>query len=205
MEMTPDLAAKVQELWDREQIHQCILRYCRGCDRLDADLIRSAFHPDCLDEHGKFVGHPEEFIEWVTDMHSTAQLSHQHAILNHMCEIDGDTAHTETYFMFVAMNRKGKPTTIGGGRYVDRLEKRDGEWKIAARITLRDWSNMDEIPDMDDLSSFTSTRALLSDEERAFMNGGRKATRDKNDPSYDRPVTVDPARRVAYRKMAGKE
>ncbi len=131
-------------------------------------------------------------------------MSHQHAILNHLCELDGDTAHAETYFMFVAMNRKGKPLTIGGGRYVDRLEKRDGEWKIAARITLRDWSQMDEIPDMDDLSSFTSTRALLSDEERAFMNGGRKATRDRSDPSYDRPVTVDPARRVAYRQMAGK-
>lgn len=196
-----DIAAKVTELWDREQIHQCILRYCRGCDRLDRKLILSAFHPDCLDEHGKFVGHPDEFADWVVQMHSTAQLSTQHCILNHMAEIDGDTAHTESYFMFVAMNRKGKPTTIGGGRYVDRLEKRDGEWKIAARITLRDWSNMDHIPDMDDLSSFTSTRALLSEIEVAFMNGGRKATRDKSDPSYDRPVAVDPARRLGYFEM----
>jgi SnoaL-like domain len=199
-----DLAAKVQELWDREAIRQCLLRYCRGADRLDRELILSAFHPDSIDEHGKFVGNRDEFLEWVLNMHSTAQLSHQHCILNHICEIDGDTAHAETYFMFVAMNRKGKPFTIGGGRYVDRLERRQGEWRIAARVTLRDWSQMDEIPDMDDLSSFTSTRALLSDVERAFMNAGRKSTRDRSDPSYERPLEVDPARRDAYRAMVGK-
>jgi hypothetical protein len=166
--------------------------------RFDRALILQAFHPDCLDEHGKFVGTPEEFVEWALGQHGAAHLSHQHCILNHTAEIDGDTAHAETYFMFVSMNRRGKPLTLGGGRYVDRLEKRDGEWRIAARVTLRDWAMMDEIPDMNDLTSFTSTRALLSDTERAFMNAGRAPARNRTDPSYDRPLTVDPDRRAAY-------
>ena len=38
------------------------------------------------------------------------------------------------------MNRQGQPLTMGGGRYVDRLEQRDGRWAIAARVCLRDWS-----------------------------------------------------------------
>lgn len=194
----PDLSAKVQELWDREQIRQCLLKYCRGVDRFDRELILQAFHQDCLDEHGKFVGTPGEFVDWALGQHEAAHLSHQHCILNHTAEIDGNTAHAETYFMFVCMNRKGRPVTLGGGRYVDRLEKRDDEWRIAARVTLRDWAMTDTIPDMNDLSSFTSTRALLSDIERAFMNAGRAPARNRTDPSYDRPLVVDPGRRAAY-------
>lgn len=194
----PRMSDALQHLLDREAIRDCLLRYCRGVDRFDHDLIRTAFHPDCLDEHGKFVGTPDEFVDWALGQHSAAHLSHQHLLLNHAAEIDGDTAHSETYFMFISMNRKGKPVTMGGGRYVDRMERRQGEWRIAARVTLRDWSMMDEIADPDDLSSFTSTRALLTVAERAFMNAGRAATRDLRDPSYDRPLTVDPARRAAY-------
>lgn len=200
----PTMEKMVQELWDREQIRQCLTRYSRGVDRFDRDMIRSAFHPDCIDEHGKFVGTPDEFVDWALDMHERAQLSHQHCLLNHTCDLDGDTAHCETYFMFTAMNRKGKPLTIGGGRYIDRLEKRDGDWRIAARVTLRDWSNLDTIPDIDDLSTMTSTAHLLSDAERAFMNAGRGPSRDKNDPSYERPLTIDPARRDGYKALVAQ-
>lgn len=199
----PTMEEMITELWDREQIRQCLHRYARGVDRFDRDLILSAFHSDCIDEHGKFVGTAEEFVEWALNMHEKAQLSHQHCLLNHSCELNGDTAHAETYFMFTAMNRKGKPLTIGGGRYIDRLEKRDGEWRIAARVTLRDWSNLDQIPNIEDLSTMTSTAHLLSNVERAFMNEGRGPARDRSDPSYDRPLTNDPARRDKYLALFG--
>lgn len=201
----PTMEQMVAELWDREQIRQCLHRYARGVDRFDRALILSAFHPDALDEHGKFVGTREEFADWALTMHARAQLSHQHCLLNHSCEIDGDTAHAETYFMFVAMNRAGKPLTIGGGRYIDRLEKRDGAWRIAARVTLRDWSNLETIPDITDLSAMTSTAASLSAAERTFMNDGRGPARDRSDPSYDRPLTVNAARRDAYKTRFGRQ
>ncbi len=203
-QMQTEMEARLAELWDREQIKACLHRYCRGVDRFDKDMILSAFHPDCLDEHGKFVGTPEEFVSWALGQHGAAHQSHQHCLLNHMAEIEGDTAHAETYFMFVSMNKAGKPVTIGGGRYIDRLEKRVGDWRIAARVTLRDWSLMDEIADMSDLTSFTSTRALLSVAERVFMNQGRGPARDRSDPSYDRPLQVDPARREGYLHLVGK-
>lgn len=198
-----DLERRVGDLWDREAIRQCLHRYARGVDRFDREMILSAFHPDALDEHGKFVGTPDEFADWALRQHAGAHLSHQHCLLNHSCEIQDDTAHAETYFLFVSMNRQGDPVTVGGGRYVDRLERRDGAWRIAARVCLRDWSQTDARLDVDDLSAFTSTRALLSAVERAFMNAGRRPARDRSDPSYDRPLRVDPARRDAYRAMRG--
>ena len=200
----PNLQAMVQELWDRDAIRDCVARYCRGVDRFDRELILSAFHPDAIDEHGKFVGNPQEFVEWALGQHAGAHLSHQHCMLNHRCEIGGDTANAETYFMFVSMNRQGKPLTMGGGRYVDRMEKRDGRWAIAARVCLRDWAMLDERPDMDDLTSFTSTRTSLPEEMRAFMNAGMGSKRDRTDPSYQRPLRIDPERASAYRKMSQK-
>jgi hypothetical protein len=200
-----DLANKIETMWDRDAILQCMHRYARGVDRFDRDLILSAFHPDCIDEHGKFVGTPDEFVDWALQQHESAHLSHQHCILNHSAEIDGNTAHTETYFMFVSMNTKGHPVTIGGGRYVDRLEKIEGEWRIAARVTLRDWSMKDSIPDLSDLSSLTSTSATLTSIQRAFMNAGRRPTRDERDPSYDRPLIVPDSRRQDYLAMTSQE
>jgi hypothetical protein len=197
------LSAAVREIQDRQAIHDCLLRYCRGIDRLDRDIIMSAFHPDSLDEHGKFVGNAAEFVDWAVGQHTASHLSTQHCILNHLCEIDGDVAHAETYFMFVSMNRRGAPLNMNGGRYIDRFERRDGEWRIAARVCLRDWAGLDKAPDMSDLSSMTSTRNELSAEMRAFMNGGLGSKRDKTDPSYMRPLKLDASRRDAYQKMTG--
>lgn len=41
----------LQELLDRQAIYDVMMRYCRGVDRFDADLITSAYHPDARDDH----------------------------------------------------------------------------------------------------------------------------------------------------------
>lgn len=198
------LHALVQDLADREAIKDCLNRYTRGVDRFDRELLLSAFHPEFIDEHGKFVGTREEFADWALEQHARTHLSTQHYLMNHLCEITGDTAHAETYFLFVAMNRSGKPVQMNGGRYIDRLERREGRWAIAYRELLREWANLDEIPDMSDLSAFTSTRAFLSPEMKAFMNGGPASRRDRDDRSYARPLTGDAQRLAQYRALTGK-
>ena len=60
---------------------------------------------------------------------------------------------------------------------------------------------MDERPDMNDLSSFTSTRAIMSEEARAFMNGGLGSRRDRADPSYLRPLVANIERVEAYKRQ----
>ncbi len=88
--MTDDIAAIVRELKDRQEIFDCLLRYCRGVDRCDREAVRSAYHPDAIDDHGDYVGDVEGFIDWAFDYHTRYQLRTLHSISNHLCELDGD-------------------------------------------------------------------------------------------------------------------
>ena len=44
----------LEELSAYIEIKQVLYMYCRGVDRGDAELIRSVYHPDAIDEHGPF-------------------------------------------------------------------------------------------------------------------------------------------------------
>jgi hypothetical protein len=37
---------ELQRLLDERAIRRCLTDYCRGIDRLDADLLRSVYHAD---------------------------------------------------------------------------------------------------------------------------------------------------------------
>ncbi|MEU7811947.1 nuclear transport factor 2 family protein [Pseudonocardia sp. NPDC049154] len=192
--MTPDeLEQAIRELQDRQAIHDCLMAYSRGIDRLDRDLLLSVYHPDAIDDHGVFVGGPEEFVDWAIAMHTKTHLSHQHCVLNYTIDLDDDVAHTETYYMFVGMNREGSPLAVSGGRYVDRLEKREGRWAIATRVCVRDWAPLDEVPKTLDAAAMTVVKGL-DDATIARMRSGAQPARDRSDVSYRRPLEVDPGR-----------
>ncbi|MFR9806093.1 nuclear transport factor 2 family protein [Pseudonocardia sp. RS010] len=192
--MTPDeIEQAIRELQDRQAIHDCLMSYSRGIDRLDRDLLLSVYHPDAIDDHGVFVGGPGEFVDWAVAMHTKTHLSHQHCVLNYTVDLDGDVAHTETYYMFVGMNREGSPLAVSGGRYVDRLEKREGRWAIATRVCIRDWAPLDEVPKTLDAAAMTVVKGL-DDATIARMRSGAQPARDRSDVSYRRPLEVDPNR-----------
>lgn len=188
-----ELERAVAELQDRQAIHDCLMTYSRGIDRLDRELLLSVYHDDAIDDHGVFVGTPEAFVDWAFAMHTSTHLSHQHCILNYTVDLDGDVAHTESYYMFAGLNREGQPLTMSGGRYLDRLEKRDGRWAIAARVCVRDWAPLTEIPEPLDQAAMTAVKGL-SEEIKELMRTGSQPARDRSDVSYDRPLTIDPAR-----------
>ncbi|OLT16190.1 hypothetical protein BJF78_14870 [Pseudonocardia sp. CNS-139] len=183
----------VAELQDRQAIHDCLMTYSRAVDRLDRELLLSVYHPDAIDDHGVFVGGPEEFADWAFAMHRATHLSHQHCVLNHTCELDGDVAHTETYYLFVGMNRAGTPLAMSGGRYLDRLEKRAGRWAIAVRVCVRDWAPLPEVPERLDAAAMTVVKDL-DDRTTQLLRSGAQPRRDRDDASYRRPLHVDPAR-----------
>jgi hypothetical protein len=131
--MTTDaeLRERVARLEDRADILECMMRYARGMDRRDRELLRSAYHDGAVDDHVGFVGEVDDFIDWAFAYHAT-QTRYQHYLLNHTAEIVGDEAHAETYYLFVGTDREpANHMTLSGGRYVDRLERRDGRWAIA--------------------------------------------------------------------------
>jgi len=181
-----ELEAAVLRLQDRQAIHDCLMTYSRAVDRLDRELLLSVYHEDAVDDHGVFVGSPEEFADWVVEMHSVTHLSHQHCIFNYTIDLEGEVAHTEAYYMFVGLNRTGNPFAMSGGRYIDRFEKRSGRWAIAARVCVRDWAPLSEIPDVLDQASMTAVP--LTPEIAELVRAGAQITRDRADPSYQRPL-----------------
>jgi hypothetical protein len=173
---------RIQSLIDRQEILNCLHRYTRGVDRLDADLIRSAYHPGAVDDHGAFCGPVEEFVDWVIGYHSSRHRMQHHYVTNHSCELDGDVAHAETYFLFVGQNAAGTPTTLHGGRYVDKFERRNGEWRIACRVCISEWGG--GLTDFDLPNPLPRTIPGVS-------------ARDKTDASYVRPLEPYAARPAA--------
>ena len=121
------LLADVQYLKDRQAILDVVMRHARGHDRHDAELMNSCFWDDGVDEHGQFVTPGPEYGSWANTVHTAGYLLHMHNITNHTCEIDGDTAHCESYVIGALLPRSapGRAKFVSG-RYLDRLERRDG-------------------------------------------------------------------------------
>ena len=46
------METKLRQLIDKQEIYEVLCTYCRGVDRCDADLVRSAYHEDSYDDHG---------------------------------------------------------------------------------------------------------------------------------------------------------
>lgn len=171
----PDRLARLDHLLDRQDILDCLIRFSRGMDRFDRALFLTAFHPDAIIDAGEFVGGPEKLYEWASDLHERGQSSTHHGLLNHSCEIDGDVAHAETYYLFTGRNRD-ETNWIAGGRYVDRLERRDGQWRIALRCNAVEWSGM--VP---------TTAIPFESVPDVHANG--LPSRSREDISYRRPLT----------------
>lgn len=180
--MTPDTEKLVRELADRQEILDCIHRYCHGMDRLDRELVLSAYHLDAYDDHGTICAPVEEFVDFTMQRHRQGMtVSHHHLVMNHRAEIDGDVAHATTYFIYSATLPKTDPdkphtVSLNGGRYIDRFERRDGRWAIADRVCIVEWT------------AATTPMALPA---TAGLPTTGHAARDKTDLQYRRPLRIE--------------
>jgi len=138
--MTFDL----EELAAREEMRDVTMRYARGVDRLDWDLVRSCYHPDAFDHHGTYQGDVNGFIEFFRReaLHFEGTL---HMMANFMVDVDlgRGRAQAETYCMAYHWTPPGDDAFVllTGARYVDGFESRGGQWRIAHRRCIVDWSH----------------------------------------------------------------
>ena len=134
--MTDDLTYVV----DREKVRDCVVRVARGEDRRDADLIAGAYWPDATDDHGISAGTLPEYLAWVVPGAPSIPNT-LHTLGQSFIQLQGEEAVVETHV--TAYHRidtgNGESDIVIGGRYLDRLEKRGGEWRIAHRTMLYDW------------------------------------------------------------------
>lgn len=132
----------IAALLDREAIQDLLHRYCRGCDRADEAALRSCFHPNASHRHGSFEGSSADFVGLAMTIVKPLLMC-KHMLSNITIALDGDLAHSECHYF--AYHRRRDPSSgseedyFSGGRYLDRLERRDGSWRISRRLGLLDF------------------------------------------------------------------
>jgi len=134
---------------DEDAIKATVLRYCRGIDRMDRDLVRSCYHPGATDSHGSFSGDVEAYLTWVWRLLERYTMT-MHYIANQLVEPLGEgCARCESYGVAVHRTDGGEPrdNLTTGFRFIDDFEHRDGEWKIARRVATTEWSRVDREED----------------------------------------------------------
>ena len=169
-----DLRRDVQYLNDRTAIADCIARHARGCDRHDVELLMSTYHDDGVDEHGSTINAGPEYAAWANAVHAATSQNHLHNVTTHTCEIDGDQAHAESYVLVTLLTPDATMATVMCGRYLDRLERRDGTWRIAVRRATVELA-------------FTADARLLQS-SYFTAQGYETGRRDRRDASYERPL-----------------
>jgi hypothetical protein len=134
-------AASIQALIDKQAVTETLLRYCRAVDRRDAGLMRKVYWPDAMDDHAVFQGNVEAFLAYSFPF--LEGVVSAHSITNLWIDLVApNEAFSECYFQgfhdFPAADG-GRLERVVGGRYLDRHEKREGEWRIIARTLAIDW------------------------------------------------------------------
>jgi hypothetical protein len=159
----------IEEVVAEAAIKDLHIRYCRACDRIDFDLLKSCFHPDARLEFGFFGGTLDDFLAGARE-----QLPHfvgtTHNTGNQLVEVSGDKAWAEHYTVAthrIAADDLGPERDfVTSVRYADLLECRDGDWRIVRRELILDWVRSDPV---------------VVIEPRPEVQAGR---RDRGDPSY---------------------
>jgi hypothetical protein len=134
------ISKELQSLLEREKIRDCIARLARGEDRRDAELISACYWPDSTSDYGVFVGTFDQYLAWVVPGSPAIPVT-QHVLGQSVIELQGGAARAETQVVSYHRVNMGKEErdTVVGGRYLDRMEKRGSEWRIAQRTMLYDW------------------------------------------------------------------
>lgn len=133
----------IEELFDRQEIYDLLVNYARGADRGDADLIAAAYHDDAIEDHGgTFLGPATEYVEMLRKILPKAPRM-SHIVTNINIELDGERAYTECYFLtFSRRDTVENPyDSLTMARVIDKMERRNGEWKIAHRRLVWDWNH----------------------------------------------------------------
>jgi hypothetical protein len=145
--MTP--IPTLAELADRAAVEDVLMRHCRGVDRADWGLIEDCFHADGHVRYDPiFDGDRSAYLAFLKGPDALGGLTRtMHFASTLLIDLEGDIAHSELYAMAQHTSTDAHP--YAGAfvttwlRYLDRLERRDGEWRIADRLVVREWMRKD--------------------------------------------------------------
>jgi hypothetical protein len=176
--MTSPQPDEMRELLEKQKILEVLTRYCRGVDRVDRNLIAACFHPDGRCEFGALVLEGDKIAATISEAAGGCHIT-THMVGNHLVEIHGDVALSELYYLSSAVvkgSRDGeRQIRMRAGRYVDRLERRDGRWKIKDRVVVEDWCKFHELPDLPPGVSFRAGQQGRGDPLYTLLNSVKRS------------------------------
>lgn len=160
------------ELAAREAIRDCLHLYARGIDRCDAGLLRAVFWPEATIDTGGGPRTVEDFVAGSVQALQSLWESVQHIVGNVLIRLsaDGAAAAVEAMSYGYHCSAGERRDLIIAGRYVDRFERRDGEWRIARRVVVTDWFR--HYPDSGDWAA------------TPWVSGAFRSAPGRDDPSY---------------------
>ena len=141
------------QIADRLAIQDVLFKHCRGVDRADPDMLKSAYWPEAEVAYGGFNGNAHEFCE-ILPVSITRYLATHHQVSNICIDVSGDDAVVESYvtaYHYLPGEDGGADTEMTYfGRYVDRMQRRGDVWKMMFRHVVMDWNqNMATSSDFD--------------------------------------------------------
>ena len=138
----------MQYVLDRTAIHEVLVRYYQGLDRGEPDQVRSCFTADVkayYDGRDPIAGIDAMMnsLNTFTRLASGELKATTHFMGNlNINFLEGDVAETETYAI-AYLAQPGKPAdriVMRSLRYLDRLRRESGGWRISERRHTLDWS-----------------------------------------------------------------
>jgi ketosteroid isomerase-like protein len=135
-----------QEISDRLEIEQLLVRYCHAIDRRDWDTYRSVYTEDAtIDDVSAGPGNSVDDMVRFLSRALERVVVIQHAISTSLVKIDGDTAHARTVCHCPVVLERGDGRIemfFQGLWYVDELVRTPDGWKIAKRAERDYFHNM---------------------------------------------------------------
>jgi ketosteroid isomerase-like protein len=147
--MTPSIGTPPTpaQIADRLAIQDLLHLHCRGLDRHDPAAIQSTYWPDAEVDYGSFKGNAQLFAELVVGALSGTYELTRHSLSNTLISFAGDTALCESSVSAGHLLPGAETEMLFYGRYLDKLEKRSGQWKILHRQVVMDWSKRMKVED----------------------------------------------------------
>jgi hypothetical protein len=172
-----------EALADRLAILDVLAIHSRGLDRLDSRLIKLAYWPEAIVDYGGFKGAAHQFAELVTGALAESYELTQHCLSNSLVALSEDSARgalpegrarVESLVSAYHLLAGGQEAMSFCGRYLDKLERRDGLWKLIHRRVVMDWSQRQAVVDERGAESFmhlTKGRNDSDDASYALFSG----------------------------------
>jgi hypothetical protein len=184
----------LKELLDQRDIERVLATYARAVDRQDVELLKSCYHPDAINHNAVSRANAWEFAETLLPLMRKLFSATMHHVTHTDVRVRGSEAAVESYFiawhlvvggydeivtmfgaayadaMQSAGTLDGGHDFVGGGRYLDRFERREGIWRIAERNVTMEWNHYGPV--------------THGSPESLFGRMPAWARRDRTDPVY---------------------